>query len=434
MKHKLLFCILSLSGLLLSPQLMAQGNSAGFDFTEEEASEDAALSAVLINGTKYEQACINAYDEIVFILQDCYREILRVNDPVECTKHPDPASVCISHYNRLMEQYNFDYGNRKFLSGVLSRSNLQKARPAMTSKEYATCEAIISRCELVMKWFTGPFRNACLGYNYEFMKKLQQMARLQEYLKDKRTQRASDALYHLYSSFDDELLEQRLHTLVSTFRINEDANSRAFFNYFHNTISSDERDNWLCYMVLGGRSHSGYRGPEYGVKTITITEAPWKYLDIRGGRVLFASTHYTAELSSYMSTLERWSLSTLDTLKSLAIATRTETVDAARSMEQMIKETEKYEIRVDNHFKEVVHNMGSLTISWMDAMVEPMAGIEDFLKKETDFHRNKLLHGGRKKLLEAYQRRVETANKKLDAMYQFAADRIPATDPLRRSN
>ena len=56
MKHKLLFSIISLCGLLLSPQLMAQGNSEGFDFTEEEASEEAALRAVLTNGTKYEQA------------------------------------------------------------------------------------------------------------------------------------------------------------------------------------------------------------------------------------------------------------------------------------------------------------------------------------------------------------------------------------------
>ena len=434
MKHKLLFSILSLCGLILSPQLMAQGNSEGFVFTEEEVDEEAELNAVLTNGTKYEQACMREYNTIVETLNNCYKGIIAIDDPVECTKHPDPSSVCVSFYNQLMGKYDFDYSGRKFLNGVLNRSNLTKARPAMTSKEYTNCEAIISRCELVMKWFTGPFRNACMGYHHDFMKKLQRIARFQEYIKDESTKRASDALYHLYKTYDDALLEERLHTLVVTFRNNDEANSRAFFNHFHNTISSSERDSWLCYMVLGGCSHARYRGPEYGVQTISTSEAPWKYLDIRGGRVLMTSTSYAAELSCYMAMLETWTPSELDTLKNLAIANQTETQDAARSMEKMIEETEKHTPQPDNNFKEVVYNTGSLAISWLDAMIEPMADINEFLEKESEYKRDKLMHSDRRKLLESYQRRVETANKKLDAMYEFAAGKIPTSDPLRRSN
>lgn len=146
------------------------------------------------------------------------------------------------------------------------------------------------------------------------------------------------------------------------------------------------------------------------------------------------STSYAAELSCYMAMLETWSPSELDTLKNLAIANQTEILDATKFMEKMIEETEKHTPQPDNNFKEVVYNTGSLAISWLDAMVEPMADINEFLEKESEYKRDKLMHSDRRKLLESYQRRVETANKKLDAMYEFAAGKIPASDPLRRSN
>ena len=87
----------------------------------------------------------------------------------------------------------------------------------------------------------------------------------------------------------------------------------------------------------------------------------------------------------------------------------------------------------DTIFRNVIGNEATMTLMWMRLMVEPMVSMNDFIDK-TDFKKHKLLPSGMKPLLEIYQKQVETANKKLNAMYEFAAKQIPASDKLRQTD
>jgi hypothetical protein len=263
------------------------------------------------------------------------------------------------------------------------------------------------------------------------MKMLQQSARFQLYLRE--AEETIDAFHHLHKTFDADMLEERLHKIVVTFRKNDEANSRAFFNHFHNKISSDERDSWLCHVVLGGRSSSRYNGPNYGVLTYSEDFAPWRYFDIRGGRVIQLPSYRANQLTYYMKLLDKWSLSQLDTIKTVGTSARIGAGDALQALEKLIKQTENEQLMGDTIFRNVIGTEATMTLTWMRLMVEPMVNMNDFLDK-TDFKKHKLLPSGMKPLLEIYQKQVETANKKLNAMYEFAAKQIPASDKLRQTD
>ena len=434
----LLFSVL-LCGLTATAQ-----DSAGFDFSGEKADEgfvftdedvaeadDQELMALIGNAAKYEQACMVEYNKIITAFSRCFKEIQAINDELECTDHPAPAVIFNKYYNELMDIGCFGTGSGQFLEGVLNRTNLAKARAGMADTQYSKCDTIITRSELMLRWYTGPFRSACLLYHEDFMKTLQQSARFQLYLKE--NEKICDAFHYLHEVFDADLLEDRLHTIVATFRNNDTANSRIFFNHFHNTISTDERDRWLSLVVLGGRSNSKYTGPTYGVQEITEDFAPWRFFDIRSGRVVLSSSYLAFELTYYMDILDTWTLSHLDIVKSAGVNARIAAGDAARELEALIKQTENEVLINDNNFRNVVYTMGNDTLAWMHVLVSSMADMSDFLDK-TDFKKHKLFTPGVKPLLEKFQKHVGTASKKLDAMYEFASEKIPASDPLRRSN
>lgn len=440
MKTQYLLFSLLLSGLTATAQ-----DSAGFDFSGEEVDngyvytdEDEAESgeqemmALIGNAAKYEQACMAEYNKIINSFQKCFKEIQAIKDELECTEYPAPAVTFNKYYNELMDIGCFGTGSGQFLEGVLNRANLAKARSGMTDAQYSKCDTIITRSELMMRWFCGSFRNACLLYNEDFMKMLQQSARFQLYLRE--STESADAYYHLHKTFDEELLDDRLRQLVSTFTINDSANSLAFFNHFHNKISSDERDRWLSHVVLGGRTHSKYSGPTYGVQDISEEFAPWRFFDIRSGRVVPASSYRASQLAYYMNILDKWTLSHLDTVKTSGINARITTDDAARELEALIKQTENEVLMNDNHFRSIIYSMGNDTLAWMSALVAPMANMNDFIDKETDFKKHKLFPSGIKSLLEKFQKQVDIANKKLDAMYDYAAKEVPRSHQLRQKD
>ena len=437
MKTQYLLFSLLLCGLTATAQ-----DSAGFDFsdekvddgyvyTDEDESGEQEMMALIGNAAKYEQACMAEYNKIINSFQKCFKEIQAIKDELECTEYPAPAVTFNKYYNELMDIGCFGTGSGQFLEGVLNRANLAKARSGMTDAQYSKCDTIITRSELMMQWFCGSFRNACLLYNEDFMKMLQQSARFQLYLKE--NEKICDAFFHLHKSFDANLLEERLHTIVVTFRNNDATNSRTFFNHFHNKISTDERDRWLSHVVLGGRTHSKYSGPTYGVQEISEEFAPWRFFDIRNGRVVPASTYLAFELTYYMDILDKWSLSHLDTVKITGVNARITADEAARELEALIKQTENKVLKNDNNFRSIIYSMGNDTLAWMVVLVAPMADMDDFLDK-TDFKKHKSYPSGIKPLLDNFQKLVGTASMKLDDMYEFAEKEIPRTHQLRQTD
>lgn len=405
----------------------------GYTFTEEDVAEadEQEMMALIGNAAKYEQACMAEYNKIINAFNKCFKEIQAINDELECTDHPAPAIIFNKYYNELLDIGCYGTGSGQFLEGVLNRSNLAKARAGMADAQYSKCDTIITRSELMLRWYTGPFRNACLLYHEDFMKMLQQSARFQLYLKE--NEKICDAFQYFHEVFDADLQEDRLHTIVVTFRNNDEANSRIFFNHFHNKISTDERDRWLSHVVLGGRSHSKYTGPTYGVQEITVDFAPWRFFDIRSGRVVLSSSYLAFELTYYMDILDKWTLSYLDNVKISGVNARIAAGDAVRELEALIKQTENEVLMNDNNFRNVVYTMGNDTLAWMQVLVAPMANMNDFLDK-TDFKKHKSFSPGIKPLLEKFQKHVGTASEKLDDMYDFADKVIPRTHQLRKTD
>ena len=178
------FFTLLLCGLSVQPQIKAQ--EEGFVFTDEEvaaAESDSqrTLMALISDGVKYEAACHEAYADVLTIISRCCKEIPIDRDYTECTGAPCADSIHAENLSFLISRYPYSTSSGQFSDGVLSRSTLQKAKPNLTSEQYSRIEHMITRSEMLMRWFIGPFRTACAAHHYDYHKDVQRVARFLEY-------------------------------------------------------------------------------------------------------------------------------------------------------------------------------------------------------------------------------------------------------------
>lgn len=434
------FCPLLLACLSLNIQITAQ--EAGFDFSDEEVTEsdpDAqrAIMSLISDGIKYEAACHQAYADVLAIISRCCKEIPIDRDYTECTGAPCADAIHAENLALLMSRHPYSTSAGQFSDGVLSRTTLEKAKPNLTSEQYTRIDHMITRSEMLMRWFIGPFRSACTVHHYDYYKDVQRVARFLVYTETRDFQVADKAYKELSSFFDGSVIPDRIMTAMNSFDYNQ-RQAYVFSNYFHNRISDKEREAWICYIVLGSSLRYIYDGPilNLGKEVNLASGSPVRlFIDIRGKTPSFAYSEPGAELSCYMRHFDTWTPARMNALSDTAEEAY-EQVNTAATHHLFAKleaVAEDLVVKEDSIFKELVTYTIPNALAAMMLMDEYMLSFEKTLKEETSFvaNREKEKNTPLFALISKHIARAESALSTLKAK----ADRIvPNTDPSRQKD
>ncbi|MBR5895824.1 MAG: hypothetical protein IKZ13_09815 [Akkermansia sp.] len=456
MKTKTILCSLALGGLSCLPQVQAQAGygydftedeaAAGYDFTDDEAEADRKAEALqkqtqqlIYNGAQYVSTCRKAYQEdIVWVVSACCDGIIGTEDFVDCIYDPVPADLHREALAKVMARHPFAADSGQFLQGPLSRATLNQAKPNMSSAQYTEIEHMITRSEMLMKWFTGRFAKACAMHNYDFLKEVQRVARFKEYLKSAAVEELGNAYLAMIDSFRGNYVRTRIDKAYSEFNGNSKRWSPEFFRHFHNSISSQERDSWLGYIVLGRGGRSPYNGPNFGVEGFFMhmgLDNPHEYLDIRGGKAIWAPTTSAAELASYMRYFEFWSANRITATEELGFNARSE---VKRSADEFYKSVAavaaEIVVKEDADFKRTVNNHAQYALNKLVMLDDELLDFQEYLKKNTNFIKNRERTKTYGPLLTLFQQRVDEANRCLNSIQKTAEQHVPAQDASRQSD
>lgn len=454
MNMKKIFYTLALSGLVCCPQTMAQDGydftqdePTGYDFTDEEAEADRkaeqqqkATQQLIYNGAQYVATCRKAYQEdIVWVISACCDGIIGSEDFVDCIYDPVPADLHRSAVSKIMGKHPFAADSGQFLQGPLSRSTLAQAKPNITAAQYAEIEHMITRSELLMKWFMGHFAKACALHTYDFLKEVQRVARFKEYLKTETVNELDESYLAMIDAFSHNYVLERINRSFSTMNANRKYWSKAFFDYFHNKVSANERDAWLCYVLLGGSSRfSPYSGPQFGVDRTFVHRGfytPYDYIDIRSGKAVWASTPIAAELASYMRYFEFWSGNRIFESEGMGADGRLAVTQAFNQYEKMLSPVAaEIVVKEDADFRQTVNNRILYAMNKLVSLDDELMGFDEYLRKNSKFIKNRERTKQYGPLLQLVQQRIDEATRALSTIQKLAEQEVPATAASRQSD
>ena len=455
---KKIFYSLAFSGLLALPQAQAQQGydftqSEGYDFTQEEGydfsndedeinaqkkydEQKRTLQSLLYNGAQYSMACRKAYqEEVLWPISSCCDGITGNNDLVECTKDPVPAALHREAVSKIMAKHPFAPDAGQFVEGLLSRSTLNQAKPNLSSQQYAEIDHIITRSEELMKWFTGSFAKACALHDYDFMKEVQRVARFKEYLKSAKVEELDEKYAAMMAAYTGSYATTRVEKPWSVFSTSPKQHSVAFYRHFHNVVSDHERDQWLSHMVLGGSSRSTYTGPEFGVNVRFEhrgADDPFMYYDIRGGRVVPASTGAAAEMASYTHYFNSWTDSRINAAADLGSKANFLVKSSATELINAVGKTAgQIVVKEDADFKNIINRYALFAVDKLDSMDKELESLYYYLNENTKFVKNRKNTNSRGTLAQLIQQHVDHSGRILERIRKDAAKYVPVSDASR---
>lgn len=418
---------------------------AGYDFTQDEEDPAEAekkkknIQTLIYNGQQYAAACRKAYlEEVVWPVSACCDGIIGNEDLVECTKDPVPADLHREAISKIVANHPFATDSGEFTDGLFCRATLAKAKPNMNSKQYAEIEHMITRAEMLMKWFTGAFAKACAAHNYDFLKEVQRVARFKVYLKTAKIEEIDKMYYSMIRAYTSSYVTARVDKVYREVAESTKVWSEAFFQHFHNEVSQAERDQWLCFVVMGGNSHSTYNGPRFGVDPRFYYEGldnPYVYYDIRGGKVVPAATSQATELASYTRYFEFWTQSRILSTMEMGDKANSYVKRAANDyFSGIAKVAGDIVVKEDADFKRTVAEKALYALDKLNSMDDELVNFNDYLQNNSNFLKNRSRTTGNGALRQMIQEKTNHANLIFAQIQEKARRTIPASAPSRATN
>ena len=436
MKTQYLLYSLLLCGLTAP----AQAQESGFVFTEEEVARAEAetqqeLTELISNGVKYQAACKEAYMSVIIPIGECCNKIVGTLDYTECLNEPDAAVLYQNAQSFILGKHPYSASAGQFADGVLSRSTLVKAKPNLTAEQYACIEHMIARSEMLMQWFMEPFSLACGAHHYDMRKEVQRMARFLEYTKTAEFKSADENYSELVKFLNSSVVSDRIFTAMNNFDYNN-RQAYVFYNYFHNRINDNERESWLCYMLLGSSLRYVYDGPLLGLgKEVKLANgvAPRMLIDIRGKSPSFASSEAAAKLSAYMRHFNLWTKKRVSAAGDLGKDARDYVYKAAEHplYTQLEEEAEELVVKEDSHFKSVVTEYIPNALASMISMDDFLTGFDGKLREGTNYFKN-LEQENSDSLFTLAKKHIANADSALNQLERKADRIVPKSDSSRQ--
>lgn len=445
----------SILGILSTPVAYAQSPAGydfsddaepmGYDFTQEEEDPAEAekkkrtIQSLVYNGAQYAAACRKAYsEEIVWPVSACCDGIIGTEDLVECVKDPVPADLHREAASKIMANHPFAADSGEFVDGLFSRATLAKAKPNMSSKQYAEIEHMVTRAEMLMKWFMGSFAKACAVHHYDYLKEVQRVARFKAYLKTPKIEEIDKMYYAMMRAYSSSYVTTRIDKVYNEFNTSSKLWSEAFFRHFHNSVSSAERDQWLSFVVMGGNSFTAYNGPRFGLSPDFRYEGldnPYVYFDIRGGKVVPAATGQAAELASYSRYFTFWSQSRVDSTAEMGANAHGYVKKAADDFYSGIsKVAGEIVVKEDADFQKAVNERALYALDKLITMDNELTDFNDYLIANSNFIKNRSRSAGEGALLQMVQEKTNQAINIFDLIDKRARQTVPASAASRKTD
>lgn len=218
MKIKGLLCAFVFCGGIVVPHASAEpvgydfttddsGSSEGFVFTDEDvaaadAEEARKLAALLTDGHAYKAKCRQVYQNLMVIVGNCHRGVGKNVDLTECLDSRPLADCHKEAASRLMGTYGVIPSTGQVTIGLFTRKNLAKAKPNMTSADYATVDMYMTRTETMLKWFLGPYAQFCALVDEDCHEMVQMAARTAELIRSSEMRSAREKYWRVIQAFD----------------------------------------------------------------------------------------------------------------------------------------------------------------------------------------------------------------------------------------
>lgn len=218
MKIKSLLCACVLCGGMIVPPATAEpvgydfttddsGSSDGFVFTDEDvaaadAEEARRQAALLMDGRAFRAECRQIYQNLMVIVGNCHRGVGKNIDLTECLDSRPLADCHKEAASRLMGTYGVIPSTGQVTIGLFTRKNLAKARPNMSSEDYAAVDMYMTRTEAMLKWFLGPYAQFCALVDEDCHDMVQMAARAVELIRTSEMRSAREKYWRVIQAFD----------------------------------------------------------------------------------------------------------------------------------------------------------------------------------------------------------------------------------------
>lgn len=256
MKIKSLLYFWALCGIIVSPLAPAQspgydfteddtaGDSAGFVFTDEdvaaaEAEEARKQAALLMDGRAFEFECRKIYNNLLVLVGNCHRGLGKNVDMTECLDCRPLADYYKEIASRLMGTYGVNPATGQVTIGLFTRKNLAKAKPNMTNADYATVDMYMTRIELMLKWFLGPYGKFCAMVDEDCYEMVQNAARAVEAARSSEMRSAREKYWRVIQAFDKAVALSEQYKVKPG---DEYRKAEFFFECFGNLLDQKEID------------------------------------------------------------------------------------------------------------------------------------------------------------------------------------------------
>lgn len=419
MKFKNVILALSFGSFLALPTAMAQGfdftEDEGFTFTEEEiqAEDQRALQSLISDGARYLSESRQAYRRIISTINALCNDITKRNDWINATLITSPATHHKAGLNNIMDRYPFAPDSGQFLEGVLSRSVLKKAKPNLTSAQYNEIERIITRCEALVKWYSGTLAQTCATFDDDFMKTLQQTARFREDIQRSDIQPIDRDFGRMYDYFtykgDTPVLRELLKYASRKDYCKSIANE--WIKYFGTSPDAVKIDFFLNWAVF---AYGNYTGPYFGLrKEINMNGlmSPDMYLVVRNGKTTYAYTQMARYMQYYVSFFDPWTDQYIDSVNELGAYLRKDVEKVFDEAEALAEVGGKDSTKEDELYRNlVISSIPNMCVPLVD-MSDMMIDLEEVVKKKTNFMTNtrSFRESGNRTLLEKADSQVRRA-------------------------
>lgn len=432
MKFKNVILALSFGSFLALPTAMAQGfdftEDEGFTFTEEEiqAENQRALQSLISDGARYLSESRQAYRHIISSINTLCNDITKRNDWINATLITSPATHHKAGLNYIMDRYPFAPDSGQFLEGVLSRSVLKKAKPNLTSAQYNEIERIITRCEALVKWYSGTLAKTCAAFDDDFLKILQQTARFREDIQLSNIQPIDRDFDRMYSYFTYNGDTPVLHELLKYAAYKSSCKSIAneWVKYFGSSPDAAKIDLFLNWAVFAS---GNYTGPYFGLrKEINMNGlmSPDMYLVVRNGKTTYANTEKARYMQYYVSFFDPWTDQYIDSVNELGSYLRKDVekvFDEAEALAEVGgKDSTKEDELYRNLVKSSIPNMCVPLVDMSDMMID----LEEVVKKKTNFMTNtrRFREGGNRTLLQKADIQVQRAHDRFQQIHKHCLE------------
>jgi hypothetical protein len=299
---------------------------------------------------------------------------------------------------------------------------LKKAKPNLTSAQYNEIERIITRCEALVKWYSGTLAKTCAAFDDDFLKILQQTARFREDIQRSHIEPIDRDFERMYDYFTYNGDTPVLHELLkySAYKSSCKSIANEWVKYFGSSPDAAKIDLFLNWAVFAS---GNYTGPYFGLRreiNMNGLMSPDMYLVVRNGKTTYANTANARYMQYYVSFFDPWTDQYIDSVNELGSYLRKDVEKVFDEAEALAEVGGKDSTKEDELYRNLVtSSIPNMCVPLVD-MSDMLIDLEEVVKKKTNFMTNtrRFREDGNRTLLQKADSQVRRAYDRFQTIHK----------------